>query len=320
MKPLNFGHANPMTQPILIDCDPGIDDAMALLLAFAAPELQILGITTVAGNVPLDLTQVNARKICTLANRTDIPVYAGCPRPLLRSPTTAEAIHGQTGLGEGLLPAPTVPLQPQHAVEVLIQTLLRTPQPITVATLGPLTNLAVALIQAPQIAPNIDEIVMMGGAVTHGNVTPCAEFNLYADPHAAQVVFTSGIPITMLGLDATHQVLTTPARLAAIRAIATPAADKIATLLAQYGTADQERYGLAGSPLHDPNVIAYLIQPSLYQGKPCHVEVELTSPTSLGRTVVDWWNTSGRPANATVINAVDADGFYDLLTQRLAQI
>ncbi|MEB3357442.1 MAG: nucleoside hydrolase [Synechococcales bacterium] len=309
-----------MTQPILIDCDPGIDDAVALLLAFAAPELEILGITTVAGNVPLDLTQANARKICTLANRTDIPVYAGCPRPMLRSLITAEAVHGQTGLGEGLLPDPTVPLQPQHAVEALVQTLLNTPQPVTLATLGPLTNLALALIQAPQIATHIDEIVMMGGAVTHGNVTPSAEFNIAVDPHAAHVVFTSGIPITLLGLDATHQVLTTQERLAAMRAIATPITDKITTLLTQYGTLDQERYGLMGGPLHDPNVIAYLIQPSLYKGKPCHVEVELTSPISLGRTVVDWWNLSGRPTNATVIDAIDADGFYNLLLERLAQL
>lgn len=303
--------------PIIIDCDPGVDDAIALLLAFASPELNILGITTVAGNVPLTLTQSNARKICEVAQRIDIPVYAGCPRPILQVPQTAEEIHGKTGLDGADLPEPTLPLQSEHAVSFLIQTLERATTPITLATLGPLTNVAIALIQAPQIACNISSIVMMGGAITLGNITPAAEFNLYADPHAADVVFRSGIPITLLSLDVTHQVLTTPDRLANIRAIASPVGQTAADLLSFYGQLDCDRYEMPGAPLHDPNVIAYLLQPQLYSGKPCHVAVEISSPQSMGQTIVDVWGATEQPPNATVIQTVEAEGFYQLLTKRL---
>lgn len=305
-------------QQIMIDCDPGVDDAIALLLALAAPELEIVGITTVAGNVPLALTAANARKICELAGRDDMGVYAGCPRPLLRSLHTAEDVHGKTGLEGVTLPEPTLPLQPQHGVQFLVDTLLRAEQPITLATLGPLTNVAIALIQAPAIATHIREIVMMGGAITQGNVTPAAEFNIYVDPHAAQVVFSSGIPITLLSLDVTHQVLTTPERLDRIRAIDTPVAQAAAALLSHYGRLDGDRHGLSGGPLHDPNVIAYLLQPSLYQGAPGHVSVETISPLTMGQTVVDFWGTTHREANAHVIQTADAEGFYQLLIERLA--
>ncbi|MEL6319909.1 MAG: nucleoside hydrolase [Cyanobacteria bacterium J06626_14] len=306
--------------PMIIDCDPGVDDAIALLLAFASPELEILGITTVAGNVPLALTQANARKICEVAQRTDIPVYAGCPRPMLQIPQTAEEIHGKTGLDGTDLPAPTLPLQPEHAVSFLIQTIDRATTPITIATLGPLTNVAIALIQSPHIARNIKSIVMMGGAITLGNVTPAAEFNLYADPHAADVVFRSGIPITLLSLDVTHQVLTTQERLADLRAIATPVGQVAADLLSIYGQLDCDRYGMPGAPLHDPNVIAYLLQPELYSGKPCHVTVETTSPHSMGQTIIDVWGAAKQPPNATVIQTVHAEGFYQLLTNRLRSL
>ncbi|MEB3213492.1 MAG: nucleoside hydrolase [Leptolyngbyaceae bacterium] len=303
--------------PIIIDCDPGVDDAIALLLAFASPELQILGITTVAGNVPLALTQLNARKMCELAKQTDIPVFAGCPRPILQALQTAEEIHGKTGLDGTTLPDPTMPLQPDHAVSFLIQTLDQATEPITLATLGPLTNVAIALIQAPHIARNIQSIVMMGGAITLGNITPAAEFNLYADPHAADVVFRSGIPITLLSLDVTHQVLTTPERLENIRAIASPVGQAAADLLSFYGQLDCDRYGMPGAPLHDPNVIAYLLQPKLYRGKPCHVAVETASPHSIGQTIIDVWDATGKSPNATVIQTADAEGFYQLLTNRL---
>lgn len=307
-------------RPIIIDCDPGVDDAIALLLAFASPELDILGITTVAGNVPLALTQTNARKICELAHRSDIPVYGGCPRPMLQPLHTAEDVHGKTGLDGTHLPAPTLPLQPDHAVSFLIRILENASAPITLATLGPLTNIAIALIQSPSIAQNIQEIVMMGGAITHGNITPAAEFNFYVDPHAASVVFDSGIPITLLSLDVTHQVLTTPERLEQIRAIATPVAQTAADLLAFYGQVDSDRYGMPGGPLHDPNVIAYLLQPKLYDGKPCHVAIETVSPHALGQTIVDVWGASGKPPNATVIQTVDAEGFYQLLIDRLKSL
>jgi purine nucleosidase len=306
------------TRPILIDCDPGVDDAIALLLAFASPELHLLGITTVAGNVPLALTQTNARRICELAKRTEIPVYAGCPRPLLRPLETAAAIHGETGLQGIELPEPQMPLQPQHAVDFLIETLMAAADQVTIATLGPLTNLAVALIQAPQIAGKISELVLMGGAIGHGNVTPTAEFNIYVDPHAAHVVFSSGIKLTMIGLDVTHQVLTTPARQEAIRSINTPVGKTATALLESYGEVDRQRYGLAGSPLHDPCVIAYVLHPELFTCRAGRVAIETTSALTLGQTVVDF--RSPLLPNASVACGVDAPAIYQLLIDRLSRL
>ena len=308
-------------RPIIIDCDPGVDDAIALLLALASTDaLQILGVTAVAGNAPLRLTQKNARRICQLAGRPNVPIYAGCPGPLLQPLVTAAHIHGETGLKGADLPEPTLPLQPQHGVNFLIDTLTQTDQTITLATLGPLTNVAVALIQQPQIVENIEEIVVMGGAITHGNVTPSAEFNIYVDPHAAQVVLGAGAKLTLISLDVTHQALTTPERLTAIRALNTPVSQAAAGMLAYYGVEDAERYGMPGSPLHDPCVIAYLLQPTLFTGREAYVEVDITSPLTLGRTVVDLWRTSDHPANAKVIQTIDADGFYQLLIDHLATL
>ncbi|NEP17214.1 MAG: nucleoside hydrolase [Leptolyngbya sp. SIO4C1] len=307
-----------MARPLIIDCDPGVDDAIALLLAFTAPQqLDLLGITTVAGNVPLALTATNALKLCELADQT-VPVYAGCPRPLLQPLQTAVEVHGATGLQGATLPDPQQRLQPQHGVDFLIEQLLSAPVPMTLAMLGPLTNLAVALIKAPQIVSKIAELVIMGGAVTHGNITPAAEFNVYVDPHAAQVVFTAGIPITLITLDTTHQVLTTPERLAAIRHINRPAAQAAADLLTYYGTPDIERYGMAGAPLHDPCVIAYLLQPDLFTTRPAQVAIETQGQHTLGRTVVDWWHSG--PPNVSITDSVDAAGLYDLLTTQLSYL
>jgi purine nucleosidase len=305
---------------LIIDCDPGVDDAIALLLAFAAPELRIRGITTVAGNVSLTHTSANARRICELANQRNIPIFAGCPRPILRSLETAAEVHGETGLKGIELPAPTLPIADEHAVSWLIQTLLANPEPITIAALGPLTNIAVAIIQAPQIIPKIREIVLMGGAITHGNVTPSAEFNFYADPHAAHIVFTAGAPLTMISLDVTHTAIATPDRITAIRAIGEPFGPIVANLLAAYGVYDQERYGFAGAALHDPCVIAYLIAPELFQSQSRYVEIETTSPNAIGRSIVDWWQMSEHPANVNVITSINADGFYQLLRDRLGQL
>ncbi|MCG8365864.1 MAG: nucleoside hydrolase [Pseudanabaenales cyanobacterium] len=308
-------------RPIIIDCDPGVDDAIALLLALASADaLNLLGVTVVAGNAPLRLTEKNTRKICQLAGRSDVGIYAGCPRPLLQTLVTAEHVHGETGLKGANLPEPTLPLQPQHGVTFLIDTLTQTDEKVTLATLGPLTNVAVALIQQPQIVENIEEIVVMGGAITHGNVTPSAEFNIYVDPHAAQVVLGVGAKLTLISLDVTHQALTTPERLTAIRALETPVSQAAADMLADYGAEDIERYGLPGSPLHDPCVIAYLLQPTLFTNRPAYVEVDLASPLNLGRTVVDLWGSSGHPVNAKVIQSIDADGFYRLLIDRLATL
>lgn len=304
--------------PLIIDCDPGVDDAIALMLALRSPELSIQGITVVAGNVPLPLTQRNARQICDLMARQDIPVYAGCPRPMLRSLVTAEEVHGKTGLDGATLPPPRLSLQADHAVAYLIKTLRAAATPVTLATLGPLTNLAIAIIQAPDILENIQQIVAMGGGITQGNITPVAEFNIYVDPHAAQVVFDASVPITLISLDVTHQVLTTPDRLASLRAIPTAAAQIAADLLGHYGKADEARLGTPGAPLHDPCVIAYLLNPDLFTQTSGTVQVELTSPLTLGQTVV---HTPSPPSAApiTLVTGVEATGIYELLMARISQ-
>lgn len=302
-------------KPIIIDCDPGVDDAIALMLALKSPELTVKAITVVAGNVPLALTQRNARQICELLGRSDIPIYAGCPRPLVRSLITAEAVHGKTGLEGATLPEPSLPLQPTHAVSYLIDTLRAADEPITLATLGPLTNIAVAIVQAPDILNHIERIVMMGGGITHGNITPVAEFNIYVDPHAAHVVFEAEVPITFLSLDITHQVLTTPARLDAIRALGNPVSEVAVAVLSHYGKADEERLGQMGAPLHDPCVIAYLLRPDLFTTYPGTVQVELNSPLTLGQTVVSL--AKAEHPTIDIVETVNAAGVYELLTKRL---
>lgn len=306
--------------PLIIDCDPGVDDAIALLLTLASPELDLLGIVTVAGNVPLSVTSGNARRVCELAQRRDIPVFAGCPRPLMQSLVTAAAVHGESGLIGVELPAPRMALQSEHGVTWMIRRLMAAEQPVTIATLGPLTNFAMALVQAPEIAAKIQRVVVMGGAIGQGNVTPSAEFNLYCDPHAAQIVMTAGLDLTLIGLDVTHTAIATPDRLQMLRNIGAPLGPIVADLLTAYGEYDRQRYGWAGAPLHDPCVIAYLLQPGLFTGRYCYVEIETMSPSSLGRTIVDWAQTTGNAANATVVGTIDAAGFYQLLGDRLARL
>ena len=309
-------------RPIIIDCDPGQDDAVAILLALgSADELELLGITAVAGNVPLALTEKNARKICELAGRTDVAVYAGCARPILRPLVTAEYVHGKTGLDGADLPEPTMALAPGHAVDFLIETLIGRPAgTVTLCPIGPLTNVALAMIKVPEIIPRIQEIVLMGGAIKAGNTTPAAEFNIYVDPHAARVVFEAGVKLTMLGLDVTHQALVNQARLEAIAALNTPVARAVTGLLDFYNRYDKERYDIPGAPLHDPCVIAYLLRPELFSGRDCHVAIETESALTMGCTLVDWWGLLRKPANATVIDRIDAAGFFALLTERLARL
>jgi purine nucleosidase len=312
----------PNPRPIIIDTDPGQDDAVAILLALASPELEVLAITAVAGNVPLRLTEVNIRKVCELAGRRDIPVHAGADRPLLRPLVTAEYVHGATGLDGPDLPAPTMPLSPGHGVDVIIHTLMtREPGTVTLCPLGPLTNIGMAMAREPAIVPRIREIVLMGGGCFEGgNATPAAEFNIYVDPHAADIVFRSGAPITFIPLDCTHQALTTRARVAAIRALATPVAAAVGDLLEFYERYDEKKYGTDGGPLHDPCVIAWLLRPELFTGKRVNVEIETQSERTMGMTVVDWWGVTGNPANATMLRHVDADGFFALLRERVARL
>ncbi len=301
-----------MARRIIIDTDPGKDDAVAILLALASPlELEPMALVAVAGNVPLARTAGNARRLLQLGGRPDIPVYAGCARPLLRAPITAEHVHGDDGLRGLELPEATAPLAAAHGVDYLIDTLRTAPGEVTLCLLGPATNLAVALVKAPDIAAGIAEVVWMAGARSEGgNVTPTAEFNVHADPEAARVLLDSGVPLTLLPLDLTHQVRLTPARMDRLRRIDTAAARAVAAL---YSDA-------ADGPLHDPCVVAHLLRPGLFAGRRISVAVETSSPLTLGMTVADWFGVTGRPANAMWLNQADADGFFDLLFERLARL
>jgi len=307
---------------IIIDTDPGQDDAVAILLALASPELEVLGVVAVAGNVPLSHTERNARRIVELAGRRDVPVYAGCVRPMVRKLVTAEHVHGETGLDGFPIPDPSLPLQKQHGVDFIVDTLLaHAPGEVTLCTLGPLTDIAMALVKAPEIAPRIREIVMMGGAYFEvGNITPTAEFNIYVDPEAADVVMQSGVPIVMAPLDLTHRVLSMRARIEAIRAIGNKAGAAVAGLLSFSEKFDLTKYGSLGAPLHDPCVIAYLLRPNLFTGRQINVSIETNSALTLGMTVADWWLITDRPRNVKYLRDADADGFYALLTERLARL
>jgi purine nucleosidase len=299
-----------MPRRIIIDTDPGVDDAVAILLALASPELEVLGLAAVAGNLPLAVTERNARSLVELAARSDIPVFAGCPRPIGRAPVNAEHVHGDAGLGDLMLPGPTTTPRPEHGVDFLIDTLrAAAPKTVTLCALGPLTNIAVALVMAPEIVAGIAEIVLMGGASRmRGNITPAAEFNIHADPQAAAVVFDSGVPITMVPLDVTADLRGTPEQLAPLRALATSC-----------GAAATRLIGPRVA-MHDPCVIAYLIAPELFQGREANVAVETQSELTMGMTVVDWRGRSGRPANARVLESVDKDGFFRLLAERIARL
>jgi purine nucleosidase len=312
-----------MPRDIIIDTDPGQDDAVAILLALASPaDLTVLGVTAVAGNVPLPLTERNARIICEMAGRTDVPVFAGCDRPLSRPPRTAEHVHGRTGLDGPQLTDPTMALHPGHAVDFIIDTLRTRPAgTVTLCALGPLTNIATAFTRAPDIVARVHEIVLMGGAYFEvGNITPAAEFNIYVDPQAADIVFRSGASITVMPLDLTHQALTTADRVAAFRAMGTHVGSMVAEWTDFFERFDKKKYGSEGAPLHDPCVIAYLIRPDLFSGRFINVEVETTSELTMGMTVADWWGVTDRAPNATFMGNVDAAGFFALLTERIARL
>jgi purine nucleosidase len=306
---------------IIIDTDPGQDDAVAILAALASPDdFDVLGICSVAGNVPLYHTTRNALRLVELAS-VDVPVYEGCSRPMIKDLVTAEYVHGPTGLDGAGLGEPTTSVAEMHAVEFMIKTLRAAePNSITLCTLGPLTNIAMVLIQAPEVAEAVEGIVAMGGGFFEGgNVTPAAEFNLYVDPHAADVVFRSGLPITLMPLDVTHQAITTGPRVAAFGDLDTAAGRSVAGMLSFSERFDVEKYGSEGGVLHDPTVIAYLLEPELFTGRHCHVEIVREGPAA-GMTMVDWWRVTGNEPNAMVMNKVDADRFFELLVERIGRI
>jgi len=283
--------------------------------------LELLGLVAFAGNLPLAQIERNARRVCALAGRLEIPVYAGCARPLMHALVTAERIHNDPRLDE-VLPEPEIPLQTQHGGFFLID-ILRSAEPhtITVCALGPLTNIAMALVKAPTLIEKLRELVIMGGAGFElGNVTPAAEFNIHVDPHAAAIVVDSGVPITMIPLDVTHRLVTTEPRLAALRALPNRCGTAVAALLAAFERNRRAKFGSRAKALHDPAVIVYLLRPDLYGGREVNVAIETKSPLTIGMTVVDWWGVTGRKPNVRFMKTVDADGFYDLLTERLARL
>jgi purine nucleosidase len=310
-----------MPRKVIVTADPGQEAAVALLMTLARADVfDVLGIVSTAGNIDLTATTDNCLKIVELSGRTDIRVYRGCEHPMLRPLVTAEHVHGPTGMDGYDLPAPHIAVDPLHGVDFIVRTLRAAADgEITILSQSPLTNLAVALIRAPEIAPKIAEIVMMAGAYFEvGNITPAAEFNVYVDPDAAHVVLTSGIPITMLPLDLTHQTRSTPARLARIASIGNRAGTVLAALLRFSEAFDLKKYGWDGAPIHSPNVPAWILKPELYESRLINVSVERQGELTLGMTVADWWGITDRPKNVRYVRNGDAEGLYDLIVETLA--
>ncbi|ELI6433808.1 pyrimidine-specific ribonucleoside hydrolase RihA [Aeromonas salmonicida subsp. salmonicida] len=307
-----------MALPVILDCDPGHDDAIALILALASPELKVLAVTTSAGNQTQEKTLNNALRILTLLGRDDIPVAAGAPKPLARELIIADNVHGESGLDGPTLPDPAFAPQAMTGLELMAKCLRESPEPVTLVPTGPLTNIALLLAAHPELKPNIARIVLMGGAAGAGNWTPAAEFNIYVDPEAADMVFKSGIPITMCGLDVTHEAQVMDEDIARVRAIANPVARCVAGLLDFFMIYHRDpKWGFAGAPLHDPCTIAWLLAPGLFHGVECRVDIETRGLHTTGMTVVDRYQLTGKPANALVLLGLDRPGFIDLLVERL---
>jgi len=310
-------HARKAT-PIVLDCDPGVDDAFAILLAAGSPAIDLLGITTVAGNHTIERMTLNARRICSLAGIRDVPIAQGCEGPLVRSQITAPQIHGDSGLGGyDFAGEPDVAVDPRHGVDFLVDTFMARDD-ATLVAIGPLTNVAVALRREPRLAARIRRISIMGGAWGLGNFTPAAEFNIVADPEAARIVFESGIPITMCGLELTRQAVATPDVIDRVAALGTPVGDMGAAMLRFYANSTRRRRRSFGPALHDPCAVAWVIDPSIVATEPMHVDVETHSEFSYGRTVVDVDGVLGGPANVDVATTLDAPRFWDLLIGVLA--
>jgi pyrimidine-specific ribonucleoside hydrolase len=305
--------------PVILDCDPGHDDALAILLALARPELDVLAITTVGGNAPLAATTRNALRVLTLLGRTDIPVAAGAAAPLLRPLHVADDVHGASGLDGADLPEPTATVRAEGALELLRTTIEASPVPVTLIPTGPLTNIALLARTYPRVLDRVGRICLMGGAVGEGNTTASAEFNIWADPEAAAIVFDCGRPITMIGLDVTHEARMTHADADRLAALSTRTGRVFADLLRFFARFHLERYGWDGSPIHDAVAVAHVAVPGLVATKPFHVDVETISELTRGRTVVDLHGLTGRPANADVGLAIDRARFVDLIVEAVAR-
>ena len=308
---------------IIIDTDPGQDDAFAILFALGSPgELEVVGITTVGGNVPLRLTALNALKVVELAGRPDIPVFAGCPAPMVKPLMTAEYVHGETGLDGADLPEPVTPLQAEHGVNWMVRTIMDAPEgDITVCTLGPMTNLAMAMTMEPRIIPRIREVVLMGGGFFEGgNATPAAEFNIYVDPHAAHKVFASGVPVTMAGIDCTYTAQMTPEWLGRLRETGSRAAIEAANLADFFRIYGSHKFPTEARPIHDACVTGYLLAPEIFEQRQCHVTVDISSPVTIGMTVVDWWHVTGETRNCNVLRRIDPDPFFELMLERIGSL
>lgn len=304
--------------PIIIDCDPGHDDAIALILALASPKLNVMAVTTSAGNQTPDKTLRNALRILTLLGRHDIPVAGGAPKPLLRELIIADNVHGESGLDGPALPEPGFAPQALTAVELMAKTLRASTEPVTLVPTGPLTNIALLLSAHPELKAKIARIVLMGGSAGPGNWTPAAEFNIYVDPEAAEMVFSAGVPITMCGLDITHAAQVMDEDIERIRAITNPIARTVAELLDFFMIYHRDpKWGFVGAPLHDPCTIAWLLRPELFEGIECHVSVETQGQYTVGMTMVDRYRLSPHEPNATVLLGVERQGFIDLLVEQL---
>ncbi|MBC6487379.1 pyrimidine-specific ribonucleoside hydrolase RihA [Aeromonas hydrophila] len=307
-----------MALPVILDCDPGHDDAIALILALASPELKVLAVTTSAGNQTPDKTLNNALRILTLLGRDDIPVAAGAPKPLARELIIADNVHGESGLDGPKLPDPAFAPVAMTALELMAKCLRESPEPVTLVPTGPLTNIALLLAAHPELKSKIARIVLMGGAAGPGNWTPAAEFNIYVDPEAADMVFKSGLPITMCGLDVTHEAQVMDEDIDRVRAITNPVAQCVAGLLDFFMIYHRDpKWGFAGAPLHDPCTIAWLLAPALFHGVECRVDIETGGTHTSGMTVVDRYGLTGKAANALVLLGLDRAGFIDLLVTRL---
>jgi purine nucleosidase len=301
---------------IMIDCDPGHDDAIAILLAAANPKVDLIGITTVAGNAEVEKTTVNALKVCEIAGLWDVPVVKGAGQPLVRLRETAADIHGSTGMDGPTLPAPTKKIESGHAVDFIIGQLMASDGDITLVPVGPLTNIAMAMRKEPAILPKIREIVIMGGG-TFGNWTPAAEFNIYVDAEAAKVVFESGVPLTMFGLDLTHQALATAGIQERILAVGNPVSGFVVELLQFFMQTYKEVFGFDGAPIHDACCVAYCIDPSIFTCRKLHVGIETRGELSYGMTVVDMLGVTGKEPNVNVALKLDTDRFWSLLIDTL---